>query len=200
MEELKYLAQHIESLIFTAETPITLAEISSCLEEAFGAAFLQEELLKAIDELKVRYQDEVFSFEIVEIAEGYQFLTKGAFHNTVGALLKQKNRKRLSKAALETLSIIAYKQPVSKSEMEKIRGVNCDYALQKLLEKELVSITGRSEGPGKPLLYGTGEKFMTYFGLKSIKDLPQPKEFKDPDNMIGELGDIEEQLSPETKE
>jgi segregation and condensation protein B len=200
MEKLKYLAQHIESLIFTAETPITLAEISSCLEEAFGVEFLQEELLKAIDELKVRYQDEAFSFEIVEIAEGYQFLTKGAFHNTVGALLKQKNRKRLSKAALETLSIIAYKQPVSKSEMEKIRGVNCDYALQKLLEKELVSITGRSEGPGKPLLYGTGEKFMTYFGLKSIKDLPQPKEFKDPDNMIGELGDIEEMLSSETKE
>ena len=129
---------------------------------------------------------------MLEIAEGYQFLTKGAYHNTVGTLLKQKTRKRLSRAALETLAIVAYKQPVSKSEIEKIRGVNSDYALQKLLEKELVSIVGRSEGPGKPLLYGAGDKFMNYFGLKSIKDLPQPKEFKDPDNLIGEPEEIEE--------
>jgi segregation and condensation protein B len=147
---------------------------------------------KAISALKEKYQDEAFSFEMVEIAEGYQFLTKGAYHNTVGTLLKQKTRKRLSRAALETLAIIAYKQPVSKSEVEKIRGVNSDYALQKLLEKELVSIVGRSEGPGKPLLYGAGDKFMNYFGLKSIKDLPQPKEFKDPENLIGEQEEIEE--------
>jgi segregation and condensation protein B len=196
MEELKYLAQHIESLIFTAEAPISLDDIRACLEEAFGVEFLSEEIEKAIAELKSRYAGEEFSFEVVEIAEGYQFLTKGAYYNTVGALLKQRNRKRLSKAALETLSIIAYKQPVSKSELEKIRGVNCDYAMQKLLEKELVSIVGRSEGPGKPLLYGTGEKFMSYFGLRSIKDLPQPKEFKDPDNTIGEPGEIEEDLLP----
>jgi len=192
---LNFLAQHIESLIFTADAPITLEEIGSVLEESFGIAFNAEELENVIQELKTRYQQEEYAFEIVEIAEGYQFLTKGAYFQTVGTLLKQKTRKRLSRAALETLAIIAYKQPVSKSDLEKIRGVNCDYAIQKLLEKELVTIAGRSEGPGRPLLYGAGEKFMNYFGLKSMKDLPQPKEFKEPENLIGAENPIEEELA-----
>jgi segregation and condensation protein B len=119
-------------------------------------------------------------------------LTKPAFHHTVGTYLKLTTRKRLSRAALETLAIVAYKQPVPKSELEKIRGVNCDYALQKLLEKELVSIVGRSEGPGRPLLYGTSQKFMDYFGLKGLEDLPRPKDFKEPDQEIGEKAPIEE--------
>lgn len=192
---LKHLVQHIESLIFTADAPITREEIGAVLEEAFGMAFPAEALEEALEVLKARYQHEDFAFEVVEIAEGFQFLTKGAYFQTVGAWLKQKNRKRLSKAALETLAIIAYKQPVSKSDLEKIRGVNCDYALQKLLEKELVAIVGRSDGPGRPLLYGTGERFMNYFGLKSMRDLPQPKEFKEPENAIG-LGEaIEENLA-----
>ncbi len=189
---MKHLAQHIESLVFTADAPISFTDIRACLEETFGLEFHQEEIEKAIQGLIEKYQDESFAFELIEIAEGYQFLTKGAYHNTVGTLLKQRTRKRLSRAALETLAIVAYRQPVSKTEIEKIRGVNSDYAIQKLLEKELVSIVGRSEGPGKPLLYGAGDKFMNYFGLKSIKDLPQPKEFKDPENLIGEPEDIEE--------
>jgi segregation and condensation protein B len=189
---LNFLAQHIESLIFTADAPITLDEIGSVLEESFGIAFNAEELENVIQELRTRYQQEEYAFEIVEIAEGYQFLTKGAYFQTVGTLLKQKTRKRLSRAALETLAIIAYKQPVSKSDLEKIRGVNCDYAIQKLLEKELVTIAGRSEGPGRPLLYGAGEKFMNYFGLKSMKDLPQPKEFREPENLIGAENPIDE--------
>lgn len=189
---MKHLAQHIESLVFTADAPISFTDIRACLEETFGLEFHQEELEKAIQGLIEKYQDESFAFELIEIAEGYQFLTKGAYHNTVGTLLKQRTRKRLSRAALETLAIVAYRQPVSKTDIEKIRGVNSDYAIQKLLEKELVSIVGRSEGPGKPLLYGAGDKFMNYFGLKSIKDLPQPKEFKDPENLIGEPEDIEE--------
>lgn len=195
VQKLNFLAQHIESLIFTADAPITLEEIGSVLEESFGMAFNAEELENVIQELKTRYQQEEYAFEIVEIAEGYQFLTKGAYFQTVGTLLKQKTRKRLSRAALETLAIIAYKQPVSKSDLEKIRGVNCDYAIQKLLEKELVTIAGRSEGPGRPLLYGAGEKFMNYFGLKSMKDLPQPKEFKEPENLIGAENPIEEDLA-----
>jgi segregation and condensation protein B len=81
--------------------------------------------------------------------------------------------------------------------MEKIRGVSCDYSIQKLLEKELVSIEGRSEGPGRPLLYGTSQKFMDYFGLKSLKDLPKPKDFKEPDSQIGEQAPIEEEVSAE---
>ena len=187
-----HLVQHIESLIFTAESPISFAEIKACLQESFDTKFKKPALTKAIGQLIEKYQQEDFSFELVEIAGGYQFLTKASYHTTVGVYLKQTTKKRLSRAALETLSIIAYKQPVAKSEMEKIRGVSCDYSVQKLLEKELVAIVGRSEGPGKPLLYGTSEKFMDYFGLKSITDLPKPKDFKEPDNEIGEKAPIDE--------
>ena len=105
-------------------------------------------------------------------------------------------KRRLSRSALETLSIVAYKQPVTKSDLEKIRGVSCDYSLQKLLEKELITITGRSEAPGRPLLYATSDKFMDYFGLKSLKDLPKPKDFKEPESEIGEKAPIEESIQP----
>jgi len=186
------LAQHIESLIFTAEAPISFAEIKSCLQACFDKKFKKPALEKILTQLVEKYQQEDFSFELVEIAGGYQFLTKAAYHTTVGVYLKQTTKKRLSRAALETLSIIAYKQPVAKSEMEKIRGVSCDYSVHKLLEKELVTIVGRSEGPGKALLYGTSEKFMDYFGLKNITDLPKPKDFKEPDNEIGEKAPIDE--------
>ncbi|MCB0571878.1 MAG: SMC-Scp complex subunit ScpB [Phaeodactylibacter sp.] len=195
---MEHLAQHIESLIFATAQPISLEEIKSCLEEALGIKFPDEDLLAAIGQLTARYREKGFAFEINEIAEGYQFLTKPAFHHTVGTYLRQTTRKRLSQAALETLSIIAYKQPVSKTEMEKIRGVSCDYSLQKLLEKELVAIVGRDEGPGRPLLYGTSDKFMDYFGLKSLRDLPKPKEFKEADFVIGEQAPIEEDIPEES--
>ncbi len=194
------LAQQIESLIFSADGPLPLVDISNCLEEAFGMKFLDEELLKAVDQLKERYAGDSFSFELVEIAGGYQFLTKGAYHPVVGAYLRQTMRRRLSGSALETLAIVAYKQPVSKSDLERIRGVNCDYALQKLLEKELVSILGRSDGPGRPLLYGTSPRFMDYFGLKSMDDMPKPKEFKLTENIIGEQAPMEEFLLDKEEE
>ena len=102
-------------------------------------------------------------------------------------MLEQKNKKRLSVASLETLAIIAYKQPVTKPEIESIRGVNCDYTVQKLLERELVEMAGRSEAVGKPLLYRTSTLFMDYFGINSVTDLPQLKELQpQTDNEIGE--------------
>lgn len=189
-----HLVQHIESLIFTTDHSISLEEIDSVLEEAFGLNFPDEQIMEAIEELKERYASPHYAFEIVEIGGGYQFLTKGAYHNTVGVFLRQTTQKRLSRSALETLSIVAYRQPVTKSELEAIRGVSCDYALQKLLEKELVIIVGRSDGPGKPLLYATSGKFMDYFGLKSMDDLPKPKEFSSPENAIGEHAPIEEDI------
>lgn len=191
------LAQHIESLIFAANQPIGLRDIQACLEEALETTFPEADILAAIEELRARYQQADYAFEINEIAEGYQFLSKPAFHHTVGVYLRQTTRRRLSQAAMETLSIIAYKQPVSKTEMEKIRGVSCDYSLQKLLERELVAIVGRDEGPGRPLLYGTSSKFMDYFGLKSLNDLPKPKEFKEADFIIGEQAPIEEEVPQE---
>jgi segregation and condensation protein B len=196
---LEQLSQHIESLIFTSQGPITFEEVKAALEDNFETKFKKVDIQSAIDEVLEKYKSDVFSFEIVEIANGYQFFTKGAFHGTVGSRLKLTSKKRLSKAALETLSVIAYKQPVTKSECEKIRGVSCDYTIQKLLEKELVSITGRDETPGRPLLYATSQKFMDYFGLKDISELPKPKDFQLPDQEIGDAAPIEE-LSEEQRE
>ncbi|MFK7808573.1 MAG: SMC-Scp complex subunit ScpB [Saprospiraceae bacterium] len=195
---MEQLSQHIESLIFTSQGPITFAEIKEALEDSFETKFKKTEVQTAIDDVLEKYKSDVFSFEIVEIANGYQFFTKGAYHGTVGSRLKLTSKKRLSRAALETLAVIAYKQPVIKSECEKIRGVSCDYTIQKLLEKELISITGRAETPGRPLLYGTSQKFMDYFGLKDISELPKPKDFQLPDQEIGDAAPIEE-LSEEQR-
>ncbi len=186
------LAQHIESLIFVAEKPISAKDIQTSLKNAMEAEFKMPQIKESIEALQAKYQAADFAMELVEISNGFQFLTKPAFHNTVGSYLKLTTKKRLSRAAIETLSIIAYKQPVSKPEMEKIRGVSADYSLQKLLEKEIVEIVGRSDGPGKPLLYGTNDRFMDYFGLKSIDDLPKLKDFAMPENVIGEAAPIEE--------
>ena len=140
----------------------------------------------AIYELRKKYNQDDFSFALEHLAGGYQFLTKPAYQSSISILLRQQSQKRLSTAQLETLSIVAYKQPITKGEIEQIRGVNSDYSVQKLLEKELIEIKGKSEGVGKPLIYGTSEKFMEYFGINSIQDLPQPKDFAQPDNQIGE--------------
>jgi segregation and condensation protein B len=183
---MEFMIQDIEALIFTTQHPITLVEIKSVLDATYETDFAETEILRGIEELKSRYTESQYSFEIVEISNGYQFLTKGAYHAPVGIFLKQTTKKRLSQAALETLSIVAYKQPISKTEIEQIRGVSCDYAMQKLLEKELVAILGRSDAPGRPLVYGTSDRFMDYFGIKSLNDLPKPKDFKEVDNKIGE--------------
>ena len=140
----------------------------------------------AIYELRKKYNQDDFSFALEHLAGGYLFLTKPAYQSSISILLRQQSQKRLSTAQLETLSIVAYKQPITKGEIEQIRGVNSDYSVQKLLEKELIEIKGKSEGVGKPLIYGTSEKFMEYFGINSIQDLPQPKDFAQPDNQIGE--------------
>lgn len=187
-----HLAQQIEALIFTAEQPISIQEMKTCMEDLFEAKIKEEDLAAAIADLQERYTQEIYAIEVLEIAGGFQFMTKPAFHPVVGQYLRQTTKKRLSRAAMETLSIIAYKQPVTKSEMEKIRGVSCDYAVQKLLEKELVDIKGRSDGPGKPLIYGTSDRFMDYFGLKNLGELPKPKDFREPDSEIGEKAPIEE--------
>lgn len=189
-----HLNQHIESLLFAAEHPLSAEEIRACLETAFKTTLEPDAVQGGLQNLADQYRDDRFSIEIVEMGGGFRFMTKGAYYPTVAQYLKQTTRRRLSQAALETLALIAYKQPASKIELERLRGVSCDYSLQKLLEKELVTITGRSDGPGRPLLYGTTEKFMDYFGIKSLGDLPQPREFKEPENAVGEQAPIEETL------
>ena len=184
---MEFLQQHIEALIFASSQPIPMNELQSVLQEVFQSEIEEKTIKSLIFLSNDKYRQDEFPFEIVEIAGGFQFLTKGAFHASVAVHLKQTTKKRLSQAALETLALIAYKQPVSKSELEQIRGVDCNYAVQKLLEKELVAITGRAETPGRPLLYGTSEKFMDYLGIRSLQDLPKPKDFKDVENEIGEV-------------
>ncbi len=195
MEQSITLLQQIEAVIFASPQAISLQQITSCLEKSMEQPFDEAEILEYLVLLQNRYQDEAFGFELSNISGGYQYMTKGAYHHIVGILLRENSKKRLSRVALETLAIIAYKQPVTKTELEKIRGVSCDYALQKLLEKELVDIAGRAEGPGRPLLYVTTEKFMDYFGLSSLQGLPKPKEFETIQNQIGEMAALEESVS-----
>jgi segregation and condensation protein B len=189
------LELQIESIVFVSAEPIKLDELIACLESFHKEKIDRSLVLESIDSIKEKYTSEEFAFELVEIAEGYQFMTKGAYHPIIKAFLNTLNQKRLSRTALETLAIIAYKQPVSKPDIERIRGVNCDHTIQKLLEKELITIEGRGEGAGKPILYATSEKFMNYFGLKSIDQLPTLKEFDHGFNEIGEEIPIERMIS-----
>lgn len=180
-----FLIKHIEALIFSANKPITVTEIQHCLSEMFDADISLEDVQASIQMLMVKFSDDTYAFEIVNIADGYQFLTKPAYQASIGILLKQQSKKRLSTAALETLAIIAYKQPITKAGIEQIRGVGCDYAVQKLLDKSLVEIKGKDDTPGRPILYGTSEQFMEYFGINSLQDLPVPKDFAKRENEIG---------------
>jgi len=178
--ELSLIIPHIEALIFASDKPLPAAEIVEHINNALGfiediATF--EQVNTAIEGIKEKYDSEFYAFELKAIGGGWQFLTKPTFHKTVAQLNGDKFLKRLSTAALETLAIIAYKQPVTKSEMEAIRGVNCDYAVQKLLEKDLVIIAGRrEESVGQPLIYQTSKSFMDYFGINSADDLPKINE------------------------
>ncbi len=178
--DLSQIIPHIEALIFASDKPLSVNELVELVNNALG--FIedradQEQVEAAINAIEEKYNSEFYSFEVVQSGGGWQFLTKKEFHKTIAQLNGDKFLKKLSVASLETLSIIAYKQPVTKSEIEIIRGVNCDYAVQKLLEKELVIIAGRKEdAPGKPLIYTTSKSFMDYFGINSPDDLPKIKE------------------------
>lgn len=158
----------------------------ACLSEMFGAEIPEEDVNGAIQRLSDKYQHEDHSFQLTKAAGGYQFMTKPAYQTSIGIMLKQQSKKRLSTSAMETLSIVAYKQPISKTEIENIRGVNCDYAVQKLLDKSLIEIKGKADTVGRPMLYGTTMKFMEYFGINDLTELPTPKDFAHEVNTIGE--------------
>ncbi len=197
---MKLLKQHIEALIFTADQPVSPDEIANCLKTVYGWELSKNDVSDQVDQLKEKYSDEEFGFELTEIGGGYQFLSKKDFHTAIHVMLQLKEKKRLSNAAMETLSIIAYKQPVTKPELEQIRGVSCDYSIQKLLEKDLVVISGKSDGPGRPLLYKTSQNFMDHFGLKSVKDLPKLKDIQPEENQIGAPTDLIELLESDDAE
>jgi len=151
----------------------------------FNADIPEDDILNAVKKLEEKFSSDEYAFQIFKSAGGYQFLTKPAYQASIGILLKQQSKKRLSTSAMETLSIIAYRQPINKTEIENIRGVNCDYAVQKLLDKGLIEILGKSDAVGRPILYGTSPKFMEYFGISDLSDLPTPKDFSQEINSIG---------------
>lgn len=191
------LQQFLEALIFSSMEPVSFQILHKTIEEFLDVEIPHSDIEDALESLISYYQEDGRAIEIVSLSGGYQFMTKGAFYPLIEKSLKNKHSKRLTKSALETLSIVAYKQPVTKIEVDLIRGVNSDYAIQKLMEKELVSIVGRESTPGRPLLYGTSEKFMTHFGLYSIKDLPQLKDFENKAEFIGEEDDLLEEYEEE---
>jgi len=178
--EISQIIPHIEALIFASDKALSNEEINELINNALG--FIEdradlEQIETAIQGIKEKYDSEFYAFELKQSGGGWQFLNKPMYHKTIALLNGDKFLKKLSAAALETLAIIAYKQPITKSEIESIRGVNCDYAVQKLLEKDLIIISGRNEDAvGKPLIYATSKSFMDYFGINSASDLPKINE------------------------
>ena len=178
--EISQIIPHIEALVFASDKALNANDITELINTAFG--FLEERISleqveAALEGIQEKYSTEYYPFELKQSGGGWQFLTKPTFHSTIAQLNGDKFLKRLSNAALESLAIIAYKQPITKGEVEAIRGVNSDYSMQKLLEKELIVISGRNEMlPGKPLIYSTSRNFMDYFGINSTEDLPKIRE------------------------
>jgi len=173
----------IEALIFAAQEPLTIKQMQSMytVEGVNGDArtIETEEITRIIEALNGDYAAAERPYRIVSIAGGYQFATLPAYADWLGKLYKEQARRKLSQASTETLAIIAYRQPITKPEIESIRGVDCDYVLKTLLEKEMVTIVGRATTVGRPLLYGTTKEFLKHFGLNDIGDLPRPREIQE---------------------
>ena len=164
------LAQRVEALLFASGQPLTTARLAAALG-AEGPA-----VQAALDELVLAWRAREGAIELVEIAGGWRFMTRAAFHADVAALRKKTEVERLSPAALETLAVVAYRQPLTRADIEAVRGVQCGPVLRLLLDRDLIRITGRSPDPGHPLLYGTTKRFLDHFGLKSLKALPDVKD------------------------
>jgi segregation and condensation protein B len=174
----------VEALIFAAQEPLSINQIRSIYQ---GEQVRNDEskhvepetIRQIIADLNKEYTKHDRPYRIVQIAGGYQFATSTEYAEWLGKLYKEQGRRKLSQSGVETLAIVAYKQPMTKAEVEKIRGVNCDYVLKTLLEKELLTVTGRAESVGRPLLYGTTREFLKHFGLNDITDLPRPREIEE---------------------
>ena len=168
MENLLHI---IEAMIFASDAPITAQKIKNILQDG-----TVPQIKKAIKRLNENYEKINAAFHIVEVAEGFQMVTRPDYASWLTRLYKARQASRLTRRALETLAIIAYKQPITKTEMESIRGVNVDGVVKTLIERNLITVMGREKAPGNPLLYGTTRYFLEYFGLKRIDDLPKLKE------------------------
>lgn len=171
----------IEALIFSSDDSLSAEEIIHAVKSIDGdeIELSKEEVDSLVDALNQKYSENSNAYRILKIANGYLYATLETYAKYVGYLSSERAKRRLSQAALETLAIIAYKQPITKPELESIRGVNSDYILTTLLEKNLITIKGRAETVGRPLLYGTTDEFLKYFGLNNLTDLPKPRELEE---------------------
>lgn len=172
--DVKEIKGVVECLLFVSDKPLALSSLLGLLETVD-----RRTLLAVLDELKAEYDLQGRAFQLVEIAEGYQLATRVAYAPWVRKLYKTKAANRLSKPALETLAIIAYRQPVTRTEIEDIRGVSADGVVNALLERKMIRIVGRKEVVGRPILYGTTKEFLHYFGLKDLSDMPALKDLQD---------------------
>lgn len=184
MEQISDNKHHvIEALIFGSDEPLTARQIREIMGSSENAGprlrVSEDDVLGIIRELNAEYVRAGTSFRIIQVAGGFQFATMPDFAEWLGRMVKEKAKRKLTQATLETLSVIAYKQPVTKPEIEAIRGVNADYAIQKLMERGLITIVGRSVSPGRPLLYGTTSDFLKHFGLNDLSELPKPREIEE---------------------
>jgi segregation and condensation protein B len=170
----------IEALLFATDEPLTVRQVIDIFgdpgEVEKPATVTPDDVLGSIDDLNRDYERTGRAVRIVKVAGGYQFATKPGFAPWLGRMLREKSKRKLSLSALETLAVIAYKQPVTKPEIETIRGVNADYVLHTLLQRSLVAIVGRAATPGRPLLYGTTKEFLKHFGVNDLSELPKPRE------------------------
>lgn len=168
----------VEVLIFSSDRPLTLKQMKDIINQEKSETGVTSDIRnieKAVGELIEKYNSDEYSFNLVQLASAYRFATKHEFAPWLAKLNKEKLKRRLSQSALETLAIIAYNQPITKSEMEAIRGVNVDYIIGSLLEKDLITIKGRAEVVGRPMLYGTTDNLLEYLGINDIADLPYLK-------------------------
>ncbi|MDX1439664.1 MAG: SMC-Scp complex subunit ScpB [Rubricoccaceae bacterium] len=166
----------VEAIVFAAEYPVSVEEIARCYHEVSGMDITTEAVSQAIRRLNGLYEDSGRSFRINNWGGGYRMATVESVSGYVKAHLSHEEERRLSRALLETLSVIAYKQPVSKPEVDHVRGVQSDYAIRQLLERDFITVVGRSDSVGRPLLYGTTEHFLDQFGLGQLEELPRPRE------------------------
>lgn len=162
----------IEALLLTCENPLTLEQIKNILDSLDTAAIRQ-----ILEDLNSEYENANRGMRIIEVAGGFRMVTPAALAPFLKKLYKQRKAEKLSKPALETLAIIAYKQPLAKIEIQSLRNVNVDGVIDSLLEKDLIHISGRKNSPGRPFVYGTTRQFLEHFGLKSLDDLPKVENF-----------------------
>ncbi len=189
MIDLSKIKPAVEALIFASDGPVTESRISSVIEELSAT-----QVQRIIEELNQEYEEQNHAFRIKRIAGGFQFVTCAEFAHYIKKYYKGRSRSRLSRAALETLAIIAFKQPISRPEIDLIRGVNSDGVVKTLLERNLIQISGRAETVGHALLYTTTQEFLQHFGINDISELPKPKEIEEL------LGSAQEELPLDLQE